>query len=674
MRSRVCLGHMWRLQARSFSNRKQWLKQFFASRGTVQCRESHAHDSRCSGPSSVRPASRILWFAIPVALYVLSVALTQPPFIGDTIVYARQISAARNFSDTQLWEFGHVLLRPIGFVCSPLFLALIPDAAAWTPALKIAYGLEWLNLVSGLIAVVLIADLCRRLMANVVWVIIPALVFVWGDALLAYSQSGSSYIPALACLLGGMWWQLTRPRAAIAGPALMYGLAALFWFPFALVIPAASCARILAPKALSGGSGMSWGQAFQCALLSGALLGAGIGTAAIMAGVHSFPQLHSWVSSASHDQHQNRQLVRAVSGCARLLIDLGGDGVYLKRFTFKDPYNPVSAAAIFRLTVWKLGLFYLFLGAVVLLVWRTIRDRPLLALLTLATVPLFLFAVFLFEPSSPERFLPALPFLILALAAGWNAPGGFPVAAARGVVCLFALLLPVLNWPTFSGSFSFASQQARAQLADFRFHAQRDDVLVTVLLDDPVMQVVNRLFDPINRPAPVRAYNMIEMVNVANWRRSFARLILDNWHGNRNVWVLKEALGDRPGAGSKWVEGDNPAVRWEDVAQFLRMLEFDRQTSLPNGLVRIRRSEELERRLSLLAANTACRSGLIIAAPRSAQPLRTPAGIRGRHQSSHGPRFQPPYLVAPAVLLAQARTRRLRAAFHRRSGAGPRIC
>jgi hypothetical protein len=245
------------------------------------------------------------------------------------------------------------------------------------------------------------------------------------------------------------------------------------------------------------------------------------------------------------------------------------------------------------------------------------------------------------------------------------------------VVCLFALLLPVLNWPTFSGSFSFASQQAHAQLADFRFHAQRDDVLVTVLLDDPVMQVVNRLFDPINRPAPVRVYSMIETVNVnvaANWQRRFARLILDNWHGNRDVWVLKEALGDRPGAGSKWVEGDNPAVRWEDVAQFLRMLEFDRQTSLPNGFVRIRRSEELERRLSLLAANTACHSGLIIAAPRSAQPLRTPAGIRGRHQSSHGPRFQPPYLVAPAVLLAQARTRRLRAAFHRRSGAGPRIC
>ena len=124
-----------------------------------------------------------------------------------------------------------------------------------------------------------------------------------------------------------------------------------------------------------------------------------------------------------------------------------------------------------------------------LLLWRTIRDRPLLALLTLATVPLFLFAVFVFEPSSPERFLPALPFLILALAAGWNAPGGFPVAVARGVVCLFALLLPVLNWPTFSGSFSFTTQQARAQLYDFRSHAQRDDVLAsrqrTVRPDQP---------------------------------------------------------------------------------------------------------------------------------------------------------------------------------------------
>jgi hypothetical protein len=39
------------------------------------------------------------------------------------------------------------------------------------------------------------------------------------------------------------------------------------------------------------------------------------------------------------------------------------------------------------------------------------------------------------------------------------------------------------------------------------------------------------------------------------------------------------------------------------------MLEFDRQTSLPNGCVRIRRSEELERRLSLLAANTADSGG-----------------------------------------------------------------
>ena len=34
---------------------QQWLKQFFASRGTVQCRESHAHDSRCSG-TLFRPA------------------------------------------------------------------------------------------------------------------------------------------------------------------------------------------------------------------------------------------------------------------------------------------------------------------------------------------------------------------------------------------------------------------------------------------------------------------------------------------------------------------------------------------------------------------------------------------------------------------------------------------
>jgi len=43
-----------------------------------------------------------------------------------------------------------------------------------------------------------------------------------------------------------------------------------------------------------------------------------------------------------------------------------------------------------------------------------------LMLAALAGLPLLVFAVFLFEPSSPERFLPGLPFLLFAMAAGWN--------------------------------------------------------------------------------------------------------------------------------------------------------------------------------------------------------------------------------------------------------------
>ena len=96
--------------------------------------------------------------------------------------------------------------------------------------------------------------------------------------------------------------------------------------------------------------------------------------------------------------------IRAISGCPRLLIDLGRDGIYLKRFTFKDPYNPVSAAAILRLTLWKIGIFYIFVAALAWLAWSSVRARPVLALAVLAVVPLLLFAVLIFEPSSPKDF------------------------------------------------------------------------------------------------------------------------------------------------------------------------------------------------------------------------------------------------------------------------------
>jgi len=559
------------------------------------------------------------WLALPAFLYILLIALTEPPFIGDTPFYAGQLAAAPGLSSPVLWEFGHILWRPIGFILSPLFQAAIPDHIAWTHELKISYGLICLTVLSGLISTVLIYDLSRRILRHPLWAMLPVFVLVCGDAFLSYSHSGMPYIPAVAALTGGLWLQLV-PKADQRGgqvtllwsSACLFGIACLLWFPFVFVLPAAVCARKFVP--LRNGGRWEWTQAFAVLVIAGGVVTAGVVTAAFMAGVHSISGFRLWMSAASHEWHQNRQWLRAVSGCPRLLIDLARDGINLKRFTFKDPYNPVSAAVIVRLMLWKIGLFYAFLAAVAVLAWTSARTRPVLILAAFAGLPLLAFAVLLFEPSSPERFLPVLPFLLLAVAAAWAvAPTpGMKTKWLRGVIVVFVLALPVMNWPGFAGSFSPESRQAHARLDDLRKSAQPDDVLVTINLQDPVIQLIDQsLFDSANRPAPFRNHWLITIAaeHAHLWRQQFAAFVLQNWRENRNVWVTKGAVADRPDPDARWVEGDNPAVHWKDIATFFRSIQFDQQTARPDGFLRMRRSSELEDRLARLSGEAAGQTG-----------------------------------------------------------------
>jgi hypothetical protein len=561
--------------------------------------------------SSISPVERITerrlpewkWLLLPAALFIFSVALTHPPFIGDTPFYAGEIAAAHGLNAPTLWEFGHVLWRPAGFILSPLFMA-VPDSIAWTPELKIAFGLIGLSLVSGLIGALLIYDLCRRLMAHPVWAMAPVLIFVWGASFLSYSQSGTSYVPALTAMIGAVWLQVvaqTVDRKMLWASGCLMGISCLIWFPFVFVLPAAACSRrfVLLP----GRERSVWTDILTMLVIAGIVLTAGVGLAAFLAGVRSIAEFRTWMKAAAHDWHQNRQWIRAISGCPRLLIDLGPDGIYLKRFAFKDPYNPVSAASIVRLTLWKIGLFYALIASTAALAWTSVKARPVLALAGLAGLPLLLFAVLLFEPSSPERFLPALPFLLLAIAAGWTAASG-AANWLRAVICLFVLALPIMNWPTFAGSFSEESQRSSARLEDLLKFAGADDVLITINLQDPLIQLIDQdLFNAANRPAPRNNHWMVDVASAKTslWRQQFAALVLENWRKNRDVWVTKGALEHRPDEDACWVEGDDPAVRWSDVECFSKTLEFDRSTNRSDGFVRLRRSPAQENRLIRLS-------------------------------------------------------------------------
>jgi hypothetical protein len=549
-----------------------------------------------------------LWRIGPVALFLIAIAFTTPPFAGDSFAYCHDVTRVAQHAApaSTLWEPGHVLWRPLGYALSPLLFAAVPDRVAWTPELKIGYGYMLLNLAFGMLAAILIADLCRRMGRSRVAAAIAVVLFICADGILAYSQSGSSYVVGLGILLAGLWWHVARPegRLSIAGPAVLFGLAALLWLPYVIAIPAACSARKLYLTADGARRNMTWFQALLQASIAGAVVAAGIGLATAMAEVRSVPEWTAWMLASGHGMHQTRQGLRAITGCSRLFIDLGTDGVYLKRFLFHDPYHPVGAMGVIAHCVWRPAFFFLFLGAMVLLAWQSRAGRRSLVVLALAGVPALVAAIFVFEPSSPERFFPVLPFLLLTIAAAWQSGWRF-APAARAVVCLFAVLLPVMNAPNFVNAFSGWRYEAQAQAGGFRAAASPDDALVALLITEPIVDLpTDHAFDRLNRPTAIRSMWALDLMNAhaEQWPGRVARFVMENWAEGHGAWVEKAALADRPADRLLWVEGDNPRVHWRDVPAFFRTLEFDKNSGGGDGFLRIAHSAGNEALFQKLAA------------------------------------------------------------------------
>ena len=317
---------------------------------------------------------------MPIFLYILSVALTQPPFIGDTQLYIGQIATAHKLTAPVLWEFGHILWRPIGFILSPLFMR-IPDSMAWSPELKIAAGLVGLNLLSGLISTVLLYDLCRRLIAHPLWAMVPTFLLVWSAPFLSYSHSGVSYVPAFAAMIVGVWLQLVAAptdtkevdQKILWASACLFAIACLLWFPFVFVLPAAACSGKLVP--LPGTNRWTWADVLATLVISGAVLGVGIAMAAFIADVRSISGLRLWMSSASHESHQNRRWIRAITVPAA--VDRSGPGL------------SVLSASLLRIRTTQCvradhpaphvmenrRIFYLFVAALAWLAWSSVAGK-----------------------------------------------------------------------------------------------------------------------------------------------------------------------------------------------------------------------------------------------------------------------------------------------------------
>lgn len=547
------------------------------------------------------------WLLVAVAIYLASIAATETQFRADAWWYIGDALAVRAGTQhaASLWEFGHLLWRPLVYSLSPALLKLASGNVAWSPNLKVLYGLVWIDRLAGLAAVLLMTDLLRRVTRRPTGIVVAVLTMIWGAAFLGYAQAGGPFVPAFTLSVLALWWRVAGPgsratKAVVTGLALA-GAAAI-WFPFALIIPATACANLFFGEEESARERYRWTLLTMAS--SGVILVAIFALGAGLAGCSSLREVASWILLSSHGLHPDRTVLRAVSGCSRLFFDLGSTGVALKRFLFKDPYNHVSLADLALRPLGEIALFWVFVFMTAVGALCSAPGRQLLKLASIAVPPVLFFAVALYEPSSPERFLPVLPFFLLALAAAWEADPG-KARATRMTAMVFAALLPVMNGPTMLAGSAAESNGAQVRLAEFRRYAGRDDLLMPLVLTDPLVSFYNLApFDPVNRPRPISMAPIIiaAMADTGDWRRRFGERVLERWREGADAWITKAALTDRPPASTYWVEGDDPRVRWRQIPEFLRRLEYDWETPGGDGFRRIRHSAANEAVLRMTIA------------------------------------------------------------------------
>ena len=312
--------------------------------------------------------------------------------------------------------------------------------------------------------------------------------------------------------------------------------------------------------------------------------------------------MRAWIVDSAHGS-EVRGAARMIFGFARSFINMSNDGMLFKRFLLHDPFNTVTAWDMLRLSVWKVLLFYLFVVAVAAGLWRGEREKRVLALLAVGSVPVMLFALF-YDGGAVERYFPLYPYLTIALA--------IFLASARAwrplkyVAFLFIITMAVVNTQALSKTNLERQEEAvaarvRALVPQLKPHSV---VYVANWQDELVNFSRSFPFHPIN--ARRNNLQMDALVTpgtqfAAEWREDFAARVLKVWAEGGDVWVSVRVLTERPRSEWNWVEGDERAVSWPDFRRFFSQLEMTDGAGGADGFLRLAPSPENEKVLRPLA-------------------------------------------------------------------------
>jgi hypothetical protein len=580
-------------------------------------------------PTFQKVLSSPFWSSLCVAIVYAGVLLvTRSVNLGDTPEYAQTVAAHLRKSpfgsvDT-LWEFGHLLWRPIGWVLLTALSPLLSRVTAWTAYMQAAFVLIVISCLCGMVNVVLWYRMLFQFSRSAFASALVALALACAHGVLLYVPSGSSYVPGLTCLTVSVFL-IRKDRVALA--AFFYALSALLWLPYILAGPGLAL-LLAAPSDWS----VSMSRSLRALRFSPVLRFAAVAAPTVAItyclagaayGVHSAAEAKSWSSDSAHGWSQSATVVRLATGLPRSIYYLGLDGMLFKRYLRHDPYAPVKAIDLARASLWKIGAFYLFLAVLfACLLWRSPSGWPLSILLA-AAIPVVFFAVVLFEPSSPPRFLPVFPFGVLALGSALAAPVRHKASTAFFYFFLasvvlsngYAFSLPVIHR---------ANAAAWSRIAGVRARIVPHSVVVVTTNQDVLEDYLSRsIFGPVNRPEAFQVYDIVEpgTVRTLQWRQEFAAEVLAVWDKGGEVWLTRRVWSARPQPDWNWAERDDPREIWSDLVSFFQPLKTDVDTGGSDGFSRLARSESNLRYLAPIAAEfkpSAPRSNMPTASSRAA--------------------------------------------------------
>ena len=312
--------------------------------------------------------------------YALVSHFTGAFFMADTVDYATDVYSRYLGNKNTLWEFGHLLWRPLGWVFLRTLGPLMGLFAGADPRIQVTYIFVALNWLAGLACVFLLRAFLRRFLVRPIIANCCTLALLFSNAFLNYVHSGSSYVPGLAPLLLGFYLLAVHAQAGASNlrpvwAALCY-LAVCLWFPYIFAVPGA----LATPLFNRNDNQSRWTLTLRTTLYC-LILGLGsYGLVLASLGIFTPDALFRWVTAEAAAIGGVSGLRRAAFGLARSFINMGDDGVLFKRFLLHDPYNPVTIFQLGRESLLKLFLFYGFLIVVLKQLMYSANRRILWAI------------------------------------------------------------------------------------------------------------------------------------------------------------------------------------------------------------------------------------------------------------------------------------------------------